>query len=99
MTVQVERVAAQQEGSRWLYSKPDGEQVASWFQTQTIDERLSHEEYLSGVVLIPATEKIKETRRRTTDGAYFQVELEIPTFTPYVKVDTRIAYFWDLVRA
>jgi hypothetical protein len=24
--------------------------------------------------------------------------LDIPTFTPYVKVDTRVSYFWDLVR-
>src|SRR4051794_39174196 len=95
---QVERVAAVQEGSRWLYSKPDGEMVADWFRTQTLHDGMSHEAYLSGIVLISSTEKVKETRRRVSDGGYFQVELDIPIFTPYVKVDTRVAYFWNLVR-
>lgn len=95
---QVERVDAVQEGSRWIYSKPDAEQVRGWFKTQTLDEGLTHEPYLSGIVIIPATEKVKETRRRVSDGGYFTVELDIPTFTPYVKVDTRVSYFWHLVR-
>lgn len=95
---QVERVEAVREGSRWIYSRPNADQVREWFDTQAIYPGLTHEPYLSGVVIISSTEKIKETRRRTTDGGYFTVELDMPTFTPYVKVDTRVSYFWDLVR-
>jgi hypothetical protein len=39
---------------------------------------------------------VKVTRKNASDQMYIE-EQERATFTPYVKVDTRIAYFWDYV--
>src|SRR4051794_29510460 len=95
---QVTNVPAQQEGGRWIWNMPSGEAVADWFRQQRLHPELKdeHDRYISGVVLIGATEKIKVTQQRG-DQAFIK-EIERPVFVPYVKVDTRIAYFWDLCR-
>lgn len=81
------------EGSRWINRRPESKEVADWFvQNAPIAEGLKAERYVTGVTLIPAKEKPKVIRNNTVmDGA------EQLVYTPYVKVDTRIAYFWDLM--
>ncbi len=85
----------QREGSRWRYHRPDGEEVAAWFSTQPLDEGMKHEDFVSGVVIIPASEKVKVQRR---DGRGTEDRYEM-TYTPYVRVDTRISYFRKLAAA
>lgn len=77
------------EGSRWRHAKPSSDEVAEWFGTVPLDAGMAHEDYIAGVVLIPAGEKVKRIRAdgRGTEEVYEQ------TFTPYVRVDTRVAYF------
>src|SRR3954452_4241279 len=85
------------EGSRWYYAPPSEDDIREWFRQQPLHEGMEHNRYVSGVVIIPATEKIKVTRFKQ-NGDTFTVEQERAVFTPYMKVDMRIAYFWDLVR-
>lgn len=86
-----------QEGSRWLHQKPTGAEVAAWFSNNVkIAEGLEHDDYVQGVTLIPQTEKVFGVRRVGSDLKSVQVDL-VQTFTPYAKVETRIAYFWDYV--
>lgn len=80
------------EGSRWRYARPSAEEVAEWFATQPIDEGMNHEDYVGGVVLIPANEKVKHPKE---DGDGTE-EIWEQTFTPYVRVDTRDSYFRKL---
>src|SRR3954452_8728465 len=90
-------VAAQRDGSRWLYSAPPQDDVVTWFGEQHLHDGMPHDPYLGGIVLIPATEKVRETRRMP-NGKLTPFGLERIVYPPYVKVDTRIAYFWDYVR-
>lgn len=89
-------VEAVQEGSRWLDAKPAGDDFAKWF----IDNVRMHKEmdpalYLPGIILIPQNEKTK-VREVAPNGRTIEKDVYRKTFTPYAKVDTRLAYFWDL---
>lgn len=95
---QEETVEVVREGGRWLHGKPGGDDVDAWFKSQQLHEGMTHDPYLSGIVLIPQTDKVKVTRRKR-NGDPYEVELEQAAYTPYVKVETRVAYFWDYVRA
>lgn len=95
---QPQLVPAERDGSRWIYSKPPQDDVVAWFREQHLHADMEHDPYLGGIVLIPATEKVRETRRMP-NGVLTPFEFERIVYTPYVKVDTRIAYFWDFVRA
>ncbi len=77
----------QQEGARWRHRRPSSEQVAAWFETQPLDDDMSHAHYVGGVVIIPGTEKVKYPWQ---DG--YKERWEI-TYTPYVQIGTRVAYF------
>ncbi len=90
-------VASERAGSRWLHAAPSEEDVRQWFETQRLHPGMEHAPYVSGLVLIGAKEKVNSTRVRN-DGATFVQEVEQAVFVPYVKVDTRIAYFRDYVR-
>lgn len=86
-----------QEGSRWINKRPSGTEVADWFKGNVeLHEGLKPEKYVTGVTLIGANEKIKEVRRNANDQDV-QVEIQRYTWTPYAKVETRVAYFWDLM--
>jgi hypothetical protein len=90
-------VAAVQEGSRWRYNRPSGEEVASWFAGNVhLHDKMEHDRYVQGVVLIPASEKVKRTVLKT-NGDHMTIEGWDQIFTPYAKVETRVAYFWDLM--
>jgi hypothetical protein len=90
-------MAAERHGSRWYNEQPTEEQVRDWFFTQPLHEGMPHEPYLGGIVLISAKEKSQVQKENANGGTYFQ-EIERIVFVPYVKVDTRIAYFWNYVR-
>lgn len=87
---------AVQHGSRWLYGMPDENQVKAWFDGNRLHEGMEHEPYYGGIVLIGATEKFKGTFVAQNGSTYVK-EQERTVYTPYVKVDTRIQYFWTLV--
>lgn len=87
------------EGSRWRHAAPTAEMVTSWFEEQPLHQGMEHqrERYIGGIVVIGATEKVKLTKWKQNGDPYV-IEVEEAVFTPYVKVDTRIAYFRDYVR-
>lgn len=91
-------MAAVRQGSRWLHEPPTEEQVKEWFDTQPLHPGMSHEPFYGGIVVIGASEKVKVTRQRQGDGEIYLQEIEQAVFIPYVKVDTRIAYFRSYVR-
>jgi hypothetical protein len=84
-------------GSRWLHAQPDEDEVREWFEKQSLHDGMTHGSYLGGIVLIGATEKVKLSKRKQNGDTYV-AEMERAVFVPYVKVDTRIAYFHDYVR-
>lgn len=84
------------EGSRWVNVRPTGEEVAEWFKTVPLHNGMKHEHYVGGVTLIPGKEKGNEIVGYRSDGGPVIAERENYTFTPYVKIETRIAYFWKL---
>lgn len=80
-----------QEGSRWIGARPDPKDVAKWFRENVrLHDGMTHEPYLPGITLITSTEKMKVIK----DNAIIEVERLV--HVPYAKVETRIAYFWDL---
>lgn len=85
-------------GSRWLHAQPDEDEVKTWFEKQPLHSGMNHGPYMGGIVLIGATEKVKETRRNQ-GGNNYVTEIERVVYVPYVRVDTRISYFHDLARA
>jgi hypothetical protein len=92
----VDQLESVRAGSRWLYAEPTSDQVKEWFEHQPLHSDMPHSPYLGGIVLIAQEEKVKVTRKNASDQMFIE-EQERATFTPYVKVDTRIAYFWDYV--
>lgn len=86
-----------QEGSRWINKRPSGDDLASWFKDNVkLHDEMAAEDYVTGVVVIGAKEKLKEVRRAANDTTQI-VDVERYTWTPYAKVETRVAYFWDLM--
>jgi hypothetical protein len=86
--------AGAQKGSRWIDREPSGDEVADWFlKNAPMHEGMKAERYVTGVTLIPAKEK---TRIQNKAGAWVDGP-EHMVWTPYVKVETRVAYFWDLM--
>ena len=83
-----------QEGARWRYVRPTADEVAAWFKDVPLDEGMDNSDWVSGIVVIPATEKVKY---QTPDGKGTEERFEM-TFTPYMRVDTRIAYFRRLAK-
>lgn len=86
------------EGNRWYNERPKGEDIADWFSTAVeIPEGLKPENYVAGVVLIPGTEKANEPWGFNERGLPMWQEVENLVFTPYMKVETRVQYFHDLM--
>lgn len=82
-----------QEGGRWRFHRPSGDQVANWFKTQPIDDGMHHEDYVGGVVLIEQSQK---TRYTSPTGA--TSERSELVFVPYVQIGTRVGYFHRLAK-
>lgn len=86
------------EGSRWINERPTGDDVATWFeQSVPIHDELDHSDYVSGVTIIPAKERYDTLGVREGSDEPVIGEMIALTFTPYIRVDTRIRYFWDLM--
>lgn len=96
-TPQPAAMEPEQHGSRWLFSEPTEDMVKGWFDNQPLHEGMTHAPYYGGIVLISAKEKYNRTYQNAA-GAWFVREEERTVYVPYVKVDTRIAYFWTLVQ-
>jgi hypothetical protein len=87
--------APTREGSRWIGNPPASDEVAKWFKENVrLHDGLTHDHYIGGLVLIPGQEKVK---RVNENGAIFEVQRL--THVPYVKVETRVAYWWDWIAA
>jgi hypothetical protein len=92
-------VQGHQEGSRWINERPSGEDVAKWFITNApMHDGMYPQRYVTGVVLIPAKEKARYAAQDGQGNVTFP-EVEQLVYVPYVKVETRVAYFWDYVRS
>jgi hypothetical protein len=85
-----------QEGSRWRFARPTGDEVATWFGKQPLDDGMDAADFVSGIVLIPASENVKRQVPGRQAGTVATVESREMTFTPYVRVDTRVRYFRKL---
>jgi hypothetical protein len=85
------------EGSRWYNQRPTAEEVAEWFYTVRLADGMLHPDYISGITLISAKEKSDEVFNFDSDGLPLIRERQDLVFIPYVKVDTRVAYFWNLI--
>lgn len=98
MGEQQQEIVGRREGNRWINEKPEGEDVAKWFKDAVIlHDGMDASRYVGGIVLIAQKEKVKEARL-AQDQSVRVVDVDQLAFTPYAKVETRIAYFWDYVR-
>jgi hypothetical protein len=88
-----------QEGNRWVNYRPTGEEVAAWFASNVrLHEDMSHDDWVSGITLIQATEKVTEIAGFADDNRPIIVpDVQHLYFIPYPKVETRINYFWRLM--
>jgi hypothetical protein len=89
------------EGARWINQRPSGDEVAKWFaENVPMHEGLEHKDFVSGVVVIQQTEKSHEVDGfDPATNAPLIREVAHVTYTPYIKVETRVAYFWKLLSA
>jgi hypothetical protein len=85
------------EGSRWYNVRPTSEEIAQWFTTIPLHEGMKHEDYIGGLTLIQSKEKSNEVVGYDDRGLPLIQEREDLVFVPYVKIETRVAYFWNYV--
>lgn len=85
------------EGSRWYNVRPTSEEIAAWFLTIPLHPGMKHEDYIGGVTLIQSKEKSDEVVGYDNEGLPQIKERQDLVFVPYVKVETRVAYFWAYV--
>src|SRR3982750_4265766 len=85
------------EGNRWYNQRPSADDVAEWFYTVGLHEGMRHPDFIGGVALIPAKEKSDEVFNFDSDGRPLIRERQDLVFIPYIRVDTRVAYFWKLI--
>lgn len=91
-----QQIEAVREGSRWRYGRPSSDEVGAWFATAPLDEGMTHADFIAGIVLIPATEKVKRQVPGRAPGTFSTQDSFELTYTPYVRVDTRVTYFRKL---
>jgi hypothetical protein len=84
------------EGSRWYNARPTSDDVASWFYSVPLHEGMSHSDYIGGLVMIQSQEKTKEVSGFDASGQPNIRDRTDLVYVPYVKVETRVAYFWKL---
>lgn len=86
------------EGNRWYNERPNGEAIAEWFNgAVTMPDGLNAADYVAGVVLIPGKEKADEITGYNSNGLPMFQEVESLVFTPYMKVETRVQFWHDLM--
>lgn len=86
------------EGNRWVNTQPSGDDIAAWFKANVqIEEGLDGDHYVGGVTLIPSTEKSKEIVGWDAGNSPIIKPVYDLVFTPYMRVETRVKYFHDLM--
>jgi hypothetical protein len=86
------------EGNRWINEQPQAAEVIEWFESVQIHEKLKHAEFIGGVTLIQQVEKSEVVLSFDQDGKPLIGERRDLVYVPYARVDTRVAYFWALMR-
>lgn len=84
-----------QEGGRWINTRPSGDEFAKWFKSVRLHDGMKHEDYIGGITLVSAREKADHAEERNGQAVIRKVDQLI--FVPYPKVETRVAYFWNLM--
>lgn len=90
------------EGGRWINERPTSEEFAKWFESSMkIDPSLKSEDYIGGIVLIPAVDEKVRYIAGFNEHSGEPIISQRPelNYVPYAKVETRVAYFWDLLDA
>lgn len=86
------------EGNRWVNQRPSGEDISKWFKENVpIADGLDHANYVAGVTLIPANEKTKEVTGWDQGNSPVLQDVWDLVYTPYIRVETRVKYFHDLM--
>jgi hypothetical protein len=86
------------EGSRWYNMRPEADELAEWFSQVPLHDGMNHADYISGVTLIQAKEKSDEVTGFDDTGLPLIRERKDLVYVPYPKVETRVAYFWQLMQ-
>lgn len=78
-----------QEGARWLYARPSGQEVAAWFIANVkVHAGMDPDDWANGLTVIEQTEKHKVTK---DDGEV--VDRQRLVYAPFVKAEARVLYF------
>lgn len=85
------------EGARWYNARPTPAEVAEWFSTVPLHDKMNHADYVAGISLIQTTEEVTAIIGYTGDGVAMTQRVPEIVFTPYPRVETRLAYFWNYV--
>lgn len=83
-------------GGRWLNERPTPEEFAEWFGSVRLHDGMEHSRYIGGVTLVSAREKI-DVAEQGRNGQVVISKRDQLVYVPYPKVETRVAYFWDLM--
>lgn len=88
------------EGNRWVNLAPTAAELSEWFTKNVeVDPKLKAEDYVGGVTLIPSNEKTKEVVGWNEANSPQIEDVWDLVFTPYIRVETRVKYFHDLMAA
>lgn len=86
------------EGNRWINKRPTAEEVATWWgEAVKAPEGLDVADYVGGVTIIEGSEKSKEMVGFKDDNTPQYTDLYNAVYTPYVKVETRVQFWHDLL--
>lgn len=85
------------EGSTWYNEAPTAEDVAAWFSTVPLHEGMEHAPYIAGISMIQSIDDVQRIVAYRGDGSPQTAPVQEVRYTPYVRVDARLAYFWRYV--
>lgn len=92
------QVLGGREGARWINRRPEPEEFASWFTDNVpLDEGMEAKDYLGGMTLIPAQEKVKYVKGAAANGEPIIAQKDQLVYVPYPKVEARVSYYWKLM--
>ncbi len=84
-----------QVGSKWFNEEPSGATVAKWFaSTVKLHDGLKHKDFVAGITLIRQVDEIDTVVAYKANGEPTITKITEISFTPYPRVEARIAYFW-----
>jgi hypothetical protein len=87
-----------QEGNRWVNQQPSGTEISDWFSSAVpIADGLDAKDYVAGVTLIPNEEKAKTVVGWDSGNNPIIRKVTDLVLTPYMRVETRVKYFHDLM--